>query len=263
MSQTLTAAPSAATPTAQGVSRAVRTLEAAHPLHRLSPDARDAWRSTLFAAMPPRVTATILERAVEVSLEPGEIFYRGADRAQTPLPCAVVIDGLLRFYISVPDGRAMTIRYADRGNVIGMQGIAIGACSPQRTAINGEALQASRALVLPRQAVIAAATNNAAFSLALAREIALQAVRNQELIMTNVFSPVRQRVARHLINLATRDGQDLVVHASHQAIADAIGSVREVVSRTLCRFAAEGLVKRRGRCLIVVDAPLLHAVSTS
>jgi CRP/FNR family transcriptional regulator len=213
--------------------------------------------------MPPQVTASLLERAVEVALEPGEIFYRRTHHAETAL-CAVVIDGLLRFYISAQDGRAMTVRYAGRGELIGVLGMAIGAASSSTlggTSFDGEALQPSRILTLPKPAVVAAARNNAALSWALVREVAIQTMHVQEMIAANVFSPIRQRVARHLINLAARQGPDLVVSASHQEIADAIGSVREVVSRALCRFRAEGLVERRGRRLIVPNAARLHAAS--
>ncbi|MEU4645779.1 hypothetical protein [Micromonospora sp. NPDC023814] len=95
MSQVLAASPLPVAPAATGLRRPARVLGAVHPIHRLSPDAQGAWGSTLFAAMPPQVTASLLERAVEVALEPGEIFYRRAHHAETAL-CAVVIDGLLR-----------------------------------------------------------------------------------------------------------------------------------------------------------------------
>ena len=49
----------------------------------------------------------------------------------------------------------------------------------------------------------------------------------------NMFLPVQARVARHLIDLASLQDDVLVVTAGHQEIADAIGSVREVVSRAL------------------------------
>ena len=50
------------------------------------------------------------------------------------------------------------------------------------------------------------------------------------------FATVRQRVARHLLDLASdeqRGGTRLIAQVSQQAMADAIGSVREVVVRAL------------------------------
>jgi hypothetical protein len=49
-----------------------------------------------------------------------------------------------------------------------------------------------------------------------------------------------------------------VVQASHQDIADAIGSVREVVSRTLARLEVEGLVRRVAKVVVLQDPPQLH-----
>jgi CRP-like cAMP-binding protein len=86
-------------------------------------------------------------------------------------------------------------------------------------------------------------------------------MRDQELIATNVFSPIRTRVARHLLMLATKQGREMVLRVSHQEIADAIGSVREVVSRALCRFQDEGLVERRGRLLVLRDPRALYEAS--
>jgi CRP-like cAMP-binding protein len=239
---------------------------AADPLARLSGAARAAWQSTFFASMPAEVTGPILERAVETTIEEGEIFYRGAHHADTAM-FAIVIEGLLRFYIAAPDGRAMTVRYAGRGELVGVRGIGFDLAGQSdvtalgRAAVNGEALQETRILTLPKATVVKAARSNAAFSWELIMEIAAQATRHEELMAANVFSPIRPRVALHLINLATREGNDLVVAASHQEIANAIGSVREVVSRALCRFQAEGLVKRRGRRLVLADVARLHAIS--
>jgi CRP/FNR family transcriptional regulator len=68
----------------------------------------------------------------------------------------------------------------------------------------------------------------------------------------NVFLSVRQRVARHLLDLAVQEQPaGLVVHASHQDIADAIGSVREVVSRVIRELRTEGLVTRSGDTIVL------------
>ncbi|GGM17240.1 MULTISPECIES: Crp/Fnr family transcriptional regulator [Micromonospora] len=264
MSQDIAAAPPTTVSTAPG-RRPSPSPGATHPVDRLSPAARRAWESTLFAALSPQVTASLLERAVEVSLTPREMFHPGALHAETPL-CAVVVDGLLRFYLTSRDGRAMTLRYAGHGQLIGVRRLAMGLVPTARSplwdaAVNGEAVQASRILTLPAAVVAAAARQDAALSGALAREVAVQSMRDRELIAANVFRPIRERVARHLISLAIREGPDLIVHASHQEIADAIGSVREVVSRTMVRFRAEGLVERRRRRLVLTDPARLHAAA--
>ena len=221
---------------------------------------------TSLSSLPPEVTRTILAQAVETTVQAGDVLYRGAHHAETAV-LGVVVEGLLRFYIHTPDGRSMTVRYAGRGEMIGVRGLALGTSTgpaAQRyggRALNGEALQDSTVLLLSRATVTGLARRRAEVAWALTREIAEQAMRDQELIATNVFSPIRTRVARHLLMLGMRHGRELVLRVSHQEIADAIGSVREVVSRALCRFQDEGLVERRGRLLVLSDPNALYQAS--
>jgi len=60
----------------------------------------------------------------------------------------------------------------------------------------------------------------------------------------NAFWPVRRRLARHLLDLAANEqrGQMLLVRASHQELADHVGTVREVVARTLTAFRSAGFI---------------------
>jgi CRP/FNR family transcriptional regulator, cyclic AMP receptor protein len=236
------------------------------PLALLSPGAREAWRRTSLSSLSPEVTRAILTQSVETAFRAGDVLYRGAHHAETAV-LGVVVEGLLRFSLHTPDGRSMTVRYAGRGELVGVRGLALGSDNGPAghryggRALNGEALHDTTMLMLPRSAVAALARRRAEVAWALSQEIAQQAMRDQELIATNVFSPIRTRVARHLLMLGTKHGRELVLRVSHQEIADAIGSVREVVSRALCRFQDEGLVERRGRLLVLRDPAALYEAS--
>jgi biotin operon repressor len=50
------------------------------------------------------------------------------------------------------------------------------------------------------------------------------------------------------------------VHASQQNVADAIGSVREVVSRAMLQLRDEGLIARIDDGYEILDAAALHRV---
>jgi CRP/FNR family cyclic AMP-dependent transcriptional regulator len=74
------------------------------------------------------------------------------------------------------------------------------------------------------------------------------------------FMSVRQRVASHLLRIARpRAGHatELVASTTQQELADAVGSVREVVSRTLHDFREEGLVLVARSRVTVLDEGLL------
>ena len=74
-------------------------------------------------------------------------------------------------------------------------------------------------------------------------------------IPDSAFATVRQRVARHLLDLASarvgeqpgsdhRAGRELVVQVSQQELANAVGTVREVVVRVLRELRQDGVVSR-------------------
>jgi CRP/FNR family transcriptional regulator, cyclic AMP receptor protein len=71
---------------------------------------------------------------------------------------------------------------------------------------------------------------------------------------------VRQRVARHLLDLAAREepGRSLVVSATQQGIAQAVGSVREVVARVLRELKAEQLIDSSRTGIHILDPAGLH-----
>ena len=76
------------------------------------------------------------------------------------------------------------------------------------------------------------------------------------------FATVRQRVARHLLDLASdeqRGGTRLIARVSQQAMADAIGSVREVVVRAIGELRKEGLVATGSGGIEILDADRLAA----
>jgi CRP/FNR family cyclic AMP-dependent transcriptional regulator len=72
-------------------------------------------------------------------------------------------------------------------------------------------------------------------------------------ISGSAFTTLRRRVARHLLDLASERGtelsvdpksaQELIVRVSQQELADAVGTVREVVVRALRELRQAGIVR--------------------
>jgi len=64
------------------------------------------------------------------------------------------------------------------------------------------------------------------------------------------FGSVTQRLARLLLDAARQAGSDAFdLPVTHQELASRLGTVREVVSRNLARFRAEGLIRMQGHQL--------------
>lgn len=83
------------------------------------------------------------------------------------------------------------------------------------------------------------------------------------------FTTIRQRLISVLIKLAqtegasTRRGIEFLLPATHQELANQLGTVRELISRNLMRLQAEGLLDVDARQIVVKDIKGLAALLES
>jgi CRP/FNR family cyclic AMP-dependent transcriptional regulator len=150
----------------------------------------------------------------------------------------VMLNGLLRVFLESPAGRQVTVRYARPGDALGLVHL-FGA----QTIVQAQAIDAVRLWALPGKRIEVLAHECAAFALAIARECADRTVDAMEELRLVTFGTVRQRLSRHLLDLATcDDGEQLKAVVTQRELADAAGTVREVVARTLKEMRDDGLV---------------------
>jgi CRP/FNR family transcriptional regulator len=80
------------------------------------------------------------------------------------------------------------------------------------------------------------------------------------------FTTIRQRLISTLLKLAQSEGRktargiELQLPASHQELANQLGTVRELISRNLMRLQAEGLLDVDARQIVVKDVKGLSAL---
>jgi CRP-like cAMP-binding protein len=75
-----------------------------------------------------------------------------------------------------------------------------------------------------------------------------------DVVESMMFGSVTQRLARLLLDISRQAGADeFDLALTHQELASRLGTVREVVSRNLARFRAEGIVRIQGHQLRIVD----------
>ena len=166
----------------------------------------------------------------------GTTVYRAGDDPRA----ALVVRGLIRVYLSSPGGRQVTVRYARPGDVLG---IAVLVGGPADTSV--QAVEPSSVFRISARTLTEAARRDPRVSWAIAEELNRRLYEVLEQTAVNAFGSVRQRVAAHLLDLASdrqRPGGRLVAHVSQQELADAAGSVREVVARALRDLRAAGIV---------------------
>jgi CRP/FNR family transcriptional regulator len=143
----------------------------------------------------------------------------------------------------------VTVRYARSGDVAGLA-LVVGGPAPESI----QAMTSSLVVALRVDTLRALLATDPGVARACAEELTRQLYRAFDDISEQAFLTVRQRLVRQLLLLATPgEGSHLVVRASQQELADAIGSVREVVTRNLHHLHEEGLVDISRDEVAIVD----------
>lgn len=209
------------------------------------PEVWEAVTSGPLADLPVPVVDRILDNVTLLRAAAGTTFYRPGD----PAGMHFVVAGLVRVALTSPEGRQVTVRYARPGELLAVPVVVAGTVPVTAQAVTDIAVART-----PPDLLGTLARNDARVALWLAEELGRRVGGLLDELARNTFFPVRARVARHLLDLAVTDaGEGLFAPVSQQDLADAVGSVREVVTRTLGALKADGLVDPRRDGVAILD----------
>lgn len=189
-----------------------------------------------------------------VRVPAGSVTHR---EGETVEHLELVVDGLVRVFVTAPDGRSMTVRYARPGALIGVVSMyADGFRMPAGT----QAVVDATVLRLRPDVVRRAAAEDAFVADALLHELADRVLSFIREIADSAFTSVRHRVARHLLDLASQESRAgrgarpvLTVPVSQRELAEAVGSVREVVVRALRELREAGAISTHRDHIEILD----------
>ena len=189
---------------------------------------------------------TVESTAVERLLEGSRRSYVKAGRSLFPGPnaatrVAMVLSGTTRSFLTAADGRQLTVRYARRGSFVGKYSDLSGDHAPLAI----QAMTDCAILEFDVDDFTSLAATDVSLSAAIVADLVQRLDDIYATIGDSAFGSVRQRVVRHLLALErTCDGTDVhAVSITHQQLADAIGSSREVVARLIGQLRAEELIR--------------------
>jgi CRP/FNR family transcriptional regulator len=215
-------------------------------------DVERAITTSALHGLPPECLDRLLEGAARLSFLPRATIHREGAAPHFDL----VVEGLVRVQVSATDGRMMTLRYARGGSLI-------GAATLFAPVVRPFSVQAVSDVDIVRFRP-AAIRREAAREIDVARALLIE---TSERVMGflaefsgEAFATVRERIARHLMDLAL-DGPEpevpgpLFAMVSQQELADAVGSVREVVVRALRELRTDGVIET-GRGRIAIRDPI-------
>jgi len=174
---------------------------------------------------------------------------------------SLVVSGLVRVFRISEDGRQVTLRYLSRGDVGGVPTIfRRGAMT-----VGSQALVDTVVIRFRSDDWRKAAEEDPRIGLSLGDHLCDLAGIFQTSAITNAFGSVRRRVVWHLLDIATREsaGGDLVAHVTHQQLADATASVREVVQRVVGELARERVIATERGTITIIDPVRLSALAAA
>jgi len=153
---------------------------------------------------------------------------------------AVVLQGLLRVYMHTGDGRQVTVRYARAGDLLGVPAMVAGPAP-----VFVQAVVPGTAFRFDAERVRRAAHTDASLAWLFASESVHRLYDVLEELAGNTFATVRQRAARHLLDLAASQpaAGPLTALVNQQDLANSVGSVREVIARVLAELRTDGLIR--------------------
>lgn len=209
-------------------------------------EAMGAWidQAPFLAALDPPARAR-LAALQPMSLPKGTALFHPGEAARG---FAVVLSGRIEVFLIGPNGRDILLYAVEPG----------GTCVQTTLGLlggedyTGEALTASDCdlVLIPREMFLALMDGSAPFRAFVFSAFAERMQEMMHLLERVAFQRVESRLARLLLNRA----EDGVLRATHQDLATAIGSAREVVSRRLDGFARRGFVETERGIVTIRDA---------
>lgn len=196
----------------------------------------------------------LLRRSRTVNAGRGEVlFLRGE-------PCQglyVVLQGAIRLYNSSATGRELVIGVERSGSVIGELPLFDGG----NQLYSAEAMMPSRLLFIPREHFLSVLHSHPELMQAALRALAIRVRRLLHLVEDLSLHEVPERVARYLLSLEKERGACFTLDFTHAEIAAQLGTVREVVTRTLNRFRKAGWIAVQNGQITVLDRDALQALA--
>ncbi len=214
-------------------------------------------RVPLFTDLSDAELKFLSDRAVTKRYHTGDIIFSEGD------PCAglyVIESGDVRIFKTSAGGREQVLTVEHAGNSIAELPVFDGGAYPASASAAGDAA----ILFISRQDFRALCLEHPEVALKVLRMVGLRLRRLVGIIEELSFNTIRHRLAALLLRLAREAGgragrAEFTIEASNQELASQIGTVRELVSRNLSRFQAEGLIKMEGKHITIPDLGKLEA----
>ncbi len=205
-------------------------------------------RAPLFALLPPEQAQLVADTVVKKRFKRAEAIVKQGD---TSAALYIVLSGRARVIMSNEMGREVILARLGAGDCIGEMSLIDGEPHSATVSADGQL----DVLVLGRQAFLHCLNDSSVFADAVMRSLVRRLRSADHKIESLALLDVYGRVARTLIEMASRNDDEQLVIAdkvSRQDIAKTVGASREMVSRVMKVFSESGHIEELadGRVLL-------------
>jgi CRP/FNR family cyclic AMP-dependent transcriptional regulator len=198
----------------------------------------------LFSGLGNEVLSEIASHITERTFSPGQVILLEGEPCQA---IHFVAQGVVRIYRLSPEGREQVLAYLGSGEPFNL----VPALDGRPNLASVDAVTDTTLYTIPCEGFRRVMREHHEVALAVMERLAAEVRRLSDMVENLALHTVRTRLARFL--LAQAEGAQPPKRWTQEEIATYIGTVRDVVGRTLRTFANDGLIRRvRGR-LVVVD----------
>lgn len=176
---------------------------------------------------------------------PGETLVRIGQAGSV----GVLLHGLLKSAACFATGESPTVHYIEDGEFFGLSTL----FHPAPMSVH--VVKTATVVHLDGSTVKRVAEVFPCFAWFVARELSESVLRLPTTVEVFAFSTVRERIAGHLLRLSSAEdgGSCRVAHVTQEALADSVGSAREVVWRCIRSLRQEGLIAVATRAVYILD----------
>jgi CRP/FNR family cyclic AMP-dependent transcriptional regulator len=214
-------------------------------------------RAPLFEGLDEDSARTIRRQMPDVKLSRGEhLFLEGQEGDRL----YIVLEGKIKLTRAAADGRENLISVIGPGEMFGE----LSLFDPRPRTSSASAVTDATLAALPHDALRGWLLERPDVSMHMLQALARRLRRANDVVADLVFTDVPGRVAKNLLDLAARFGEQerdgLHVHhdLTQEELAQLVGASRETVNKALADFAARGWLQISARSVLILDTDRLR-----
>jgi CRP-like cAMP-binding protein len=211
----------------------------------------------LFAALDDDAAAALRASMIEVRLAKGDVLFTEGEPGEKLF---LIESGKIKLGHTAPDGRESLIAVLGAGEMLGE----LSLFDPGPRTATAVAVTQTKVLAMGHEALLPWLVGRPDLAVSLLAALARRLRRTNEAMADLVFSDVPGRVAKALLDLGAKFGEDsaegLLVHheLTQEELAQLVGASRETVNKALADFSQRGWIRIEQRSVILLDVERLE-----